>query len=233
MKKVGIIIFIIAVMIGVVFANFFSFGKVTTPGLFSFSFNKGVRGSGNTVIEKRYVEAFQAVDVSGVFQVEVTAQKDFSVEIEADDNLLPLIKTEVREGVLHLLTEKRVKTSNRILVRISAPDLERVNASGASRVSLVDIRNSSLELDTSGASKVTASGETANLVIDVSGASKIDTEDLRSTNAEVDASGASSVVVNVSGLLKANASGASRVGYTGDPANIEEHTSGASKVFRR
>jgi len=233
MKKVGIIIFIIAVTIGILFANFFSFGKVATPGLFNFSFNKGVRGSGTTATENRNVEAFTSVDVSGVFQVEVTAQKDFSVEIEADDNLLPLIKTEVRDGVLHLSTEKRVKTSNRILVRISAPDLERVNASGASRVSVADIRNSSLELDTSGASKVTASGETSNLVVDVSGASKIDTEALRSANAEVDASGASSVVVNVSGLLKAKASGASRIGYTGDPANIEEHTSGASKVFQK
>jgi hypothetical protein len=233
MKKVGIIIFIIAVTIGVLFANFFSFGKITTPSLFNISFNKGVRGSGTTAVENRNVEAFKAVDVSGVFEVEVTAQKDLSVEIEADDNLLPLIKTEVRDGVLHLSTEKRVKPSNRILVRISVPDLERVNASGASRVSVADIRNSSLEIDTSGASKVTASGETGNLVIDVSGASKIDTGALRSANAEVDASGASSVVVNVSGVLKAKASGASRIRYTGDPANIEEDTSGASKISRR
>ena len=45
--------------------------------------------------EKREVSEFKAIDVSGVFKVEITAQKDFDVKVEADDNLLQYIKTEV------------------------------------------------------------------------------------------------------------------------------------------
>src|SRR4028119_1305483 len=99
MKKVGLIIFITALAIGVIFTNILSFGK-NTAEFFDISINSGVSGSGNIVSEKREINDFQAINVGGVFQVEITAQKDFSVEIEADDNVLPLIKTRVSGSVL-------------------------------------------------------------------------------------------------------------------------------------
>src|SRR5438105_3436193 len=86
MKKVGIIIFAGALVLGLVFSNLFTFGKAK-EGLFNFSFFNGVRGSGNTITEKRNLTGFRAVDVGGIFKVEITAQKDFAVEVEADDNL--------------------------------------------------------------------------------------------------------------------------------------------------
>ncbi len=104
MKKIGVLIFLAAAILGVIINGFFSFGQVGQK-FFNISFNKKVKGSGNVVTESRDISDFKGVDVSGVFQVEITAQKDFSVEIEADDNLMPLIKTEVRNGVLHLETE--------------------------------------------------------------------------------------------------------------------------------
>jgi len=232
MKKVGLIIFILALTIGLILANVFSFGK-TTARFFNFSIGGGVSGSGNTASEKRDVADFQAIDVGGVFQVEVTAQKDFDVEIEADDNLLPLIKTEVRGGVLRLETEKRISTGNPIRVRISAPDIQNLEVSGASKVSLTNLSNENLEIDSSGASKITVAGETANLIIDVSGASKIDAENLKTENASIDASGASSVSVYATNELKTDVSGASSVIYQGSPKNFVKKTSGASSVRQK
>lgn len=230
MKKIGIIVFVVAVLVGVIFANFMSFGKMQTAGLFNFSFKRSVKGSGNVAVEKRDVKDFRSLDVSGIIQVEVTVQKDFAVEVEADDNLLQYIRTEVRNGVLELSTKKTFKTSNPIRVRISAPDLEEVEASGATRVSVSGLKNAKFVIDTSGASSITAAGETSELVVDVSGASKIDASELSAGKAAVDSSGASSVTVNAVGELKVDASGASSVKYAGSPQNIEKRTSGASKV---
>ncbi|MBK6724507.1 MAG: DUF2807 domain-containing protein [Acidobacteria bacterium] len=78
------------------------------------------------------------MDASGVFQVEIVAQKDFSVEVEADDNLLEFIKTEVRHGALHLETTRKLSTSNPIRVRISAPDIEAIESSGAANIVVTD-----------------------------------------------------------------------------------------------
>jgi hypothetical protein len=44
--------------------------------------------------EKRELAAFTAIETSGAFEVTVTCQKTASFEIEADDNILPLVESE-------------------------------------------------------------------------------------------------------------------------------------------
>ena len=229
MKKIGIIIFVAALLLSVFVSSFFSFGRLSDC-VFSFSFGSGVKGSGKVATETRDIRGFSGVDVGGVFQVEITAQKDFAIEIEADDNLLSLIKTEVRGGVLRIETEQKISTSNPLKVRISAPNIDSIEASGVSKVSLASLKNDELRVDTSGASKVNVSGETAKLTIEVSGASAIDAENLKAENADVDASGASHVSVFAINELKSGASGASKIIYSGSPKNVEKSSSGAGSI---
>lgn len=230
MKKIGIIIFIVALILGVTFANFFSWGKASAK-FFSFSVNfGGVKGSGNVQTEKRSAADFNAIEVGGIFEVEVVAQKEFSVEVEADDNLLQYIRTEVKGNTLEISTEKSLSPKGPIRIRINAPNIENLDISGVSKVSLTNVKNDSLKVEASGASKIKVDGETGNLQVELSGASRLDAENLKSENADVDGSGASNASVNVSGDLKAHLSGASKVTYTGNPKNLEKSTSGASSV---
>lgn len=233
MRKIGLIVFAFAVLVGLVFANFISWGKASGE-IFSFSLIKigKERGSGRMATESRAVSGFTQIDVSSVFQVEITAQSEFGVEVEADDNLLQFIRTEVRDGKLEISLARSVKTSNPMRVRITAPNIDRIEASGASRVNLSNLRNSELTVDTSGASKISVSGETSRLIVDVSGASNIDAGSLSAATANIDASGASKVDVNVANELTADASGASRITYAGSPS-VSKSTSGASSVSQR
>jgi len=230
MKKVGIIIFASALVIGLVASNLFSFGRI--GGRFAnFSINfGGVRGSGNVAVEKREVSDFNAVDVGGVFQVEAVAGKAFGVEVEADDNLLPHIRTSVRGGTLYIETDGRIKTSNKLRVRVSAPDIDNIDVSGAANVTLSGVKNDSVKVSGSGASNITVSGETSQLNIDISGATKVLADQLKAANAVIEASGASYADVNVSGEINSDLSGASRVEYSGSPANVVTKKSGASRV---
>jgi len=228
MKKLGVVIFGVALVAGLVLSNFFSFGKAK-DGLFSFSFFGGTHGSGNVVTEKRNVSGFKAIDVGGVFKVDVIAQKDFAVEVEADDNLLPLIKTEVSDGVLRIEADKRLSSKN-IRIRVSAPDLEKIEASGVSSVSLAAVKNSSLAVDCSGASKISVEGETAKLNVDASGASHVDAQNLKATDVVASAGGASHVNVNVFGNLNADSTGASTINYSGTPTSVHKSASGASGI---
>jgi uncharacterized protein YfiM (DUF2279 family) len=233
MKKIGIVIFAAALIVGIVLANFFSFGR-TTARLFNFSTNfGGIAGSGNIVTDKRDVSDFRSIEVGGIFKVEVTAQKEFSVEVVADDNLLPIITTEVDGGVLKIGAEKHIKSHGPILIRISAPDIKSIDASGASAVNIADMDNAEFSIESSGASKITASGKTQKLTVDVSGASRIGLEDLSAVDANVDASGASHVDLTANSSLVLDASGASRITYSGDAKNIEKKNSGASSISPR
>src|SRR5262245_40168474 len=93
--------------------------------------NKGVRGSGNRRTEKRTLPAFNAVETTGAYQAEILCQKAASFEIETDDNILPLIKTEVRDGVLYVTSEGRINPSKGVQLRISIPELYSVASRGA------------------------------------------------------------------------------------------------------
>ena len=54
---------------------------------------------------------------------EKSLKKDFSVEVEVDDNLLPFIKTESDGETLRIETTENFSTRSPIRLRISAPDV--------------------------------------------------------------------------------------------------------------
>lgn len=229
MKKLGIIIFIIALIAGIFFGSIFSYGK-SFGNLFSFSIFKTVSGSGNVQTEQRNVGEFKSIDISGAFTVEIVVQKGFAVEVEADDNNLPLVKTEVENGVLKIEREGHFSGHSKVLIRVFAPNIENLEVSGASKVSVNDINNEFLNLDVSGASKIDIRGKTKRLKMDSSGASNIDAKNLKAKNVSVEASGASKIDVFVSNELNADLSGATKLTYSGVPKNVEEKTSGASSI---
>jgi hypothetical protein len=160
-------------------------------------------------------------------------QKDFSVVIEADDNLLQYIKTEVRGDTLKIYTDGKISMQKKASVKISMPEITGLDVSGASTVVVSNVKADALELDASGASNITIDGEAKELVADASGASEIDAEELKVENAAVEASGASSATVSPANELKADASGASSIYYTGEPKNVVPKSSGASSVKKK
>ena len=234
MKKIAVIVFVVCVVAGLCLANFFSAGRVGfgMPNL-SFNFGSGVRGSGNSTTEKRNVPDFDSVEVSGIFQVEIVSGKDLSVEVQADDNIAPLVTTEVQGGTLHIGLEKKVNSHSDLIVRVSVPDIKKIESSGVSKINASGIKNDSFAIDSSGASKITVSGETAKFSVELSGAGKVDGQNLKAVDADVDASGACNVSVNVSGSLRTEASGASHITYTGDPKTVENHQSGVGSITKK
>ena len=85
----------------------------------------------------------------------------------------------------------------------------------------------------SGACAFEVSGSGDDLILDVSGASSVKMYDYLVKGASVDASGASSVKINVSGILKLHATGASSIDYKGAAAIKDMQSSGASSVRHR
>ena len=91
----------------------------------------------------------------------------------------------------------------------------------------------SLVIDASGASNLELTGNVDDLSIEISGASDAKLYNLIAKGAIVHASGASTANVNVSQLLKVQASGASSVNYKGDASVKEMSNFGASSIKHR
>jgi Putative auto-transporter adhesin, head GIN domain len=192
-----------------------------------------VSGSGTSKIDKRSVPAFTSVDISGAYEVEIVAQKGQSVEIEGDDNLLALIKTEVQNGVLEIRNEKSISTKNKLRVRISVQQLDGIETSGASNIVATNVKSDNFKIDSSGASELKVSGEAKALSIESSGAGTINTKDLHAEKVQVSSSGAATAEVYATEELTAHASGGAIIDYYGDPKNVKEDKSGAGTVNKK
>ncbi len=115
---------------------------------------------------------FNSISTEGAFDIEVVCQKPQSLEIEGDDNVLPLVSTEVSNNVLHIKSLRGYSVSEPITLRISVPDLEGISASGAGNIEVSGIKNEKFGIDTNGAPTIRASGETKLSIIDANGAGK-------------------------------------------------------------
>lgn len=194
-------------------------------------FSRGVRGSGVIKTEKRELAPFTSIETSGAFEVDVTCQKAVSVELQGDDNILPLIQTEVSHGVLHVRTT-RGYSSGKVMLRISVPDLEGVKSTGAGKIQIVNLQNEKFEIDSTGAVTVSASGQSKSVKIGSTGAGEIDAHALKAERADVSVTGAASVEVNAREELEVSVAGAGRVVYSGNP-KVNKHIMGAGQVTQR
>lgn len=218
------LVIILAVAIGGVF---------TALAFDGASFLDQITGSGKLVTEKRVATDFHGVEAGGAIELTVTAQQDYSVEVEADDNIIGHVITEVRGGILHIETDVNSINNATIHVTISLPQLDYLDISGAARAMASKIKADKLTLEVSGASKLTAEGTSKQLHGDISGASTLSAENLTAERVEIETSGASRSHVNATESLTADASGASTIYYSGEPKNREVGTSGASSIKRR
>lgn len=192
----------------------------------------GVAGSGNRVKEKRTVASFTSISTEGAYDIEFVAQAPLSLEIEGDDNILPLITTEVSNNVLHIRSKRSISPRKPISLKISAPNLEGVSANGAGRIEVTGLKNENFGLDINGASTIRVSGETKALEIDANGASNIDTHKLRADRARVESNGVSKVEVYAANDLDVTVSGPSRITYHGDP-HVKKTVNGPGSVLKK
>ncbi len=194
-----------------------------------------VEASSNTVTETRKVASFEGIDVSSAISVTVEdGNYNGQISVEAPDNIMNRITTEVKNGVLVMKINGTVNLKNSsIKIKFPHQKLRSFNLSGATNVTVLptqkvekmavdlsgasnlklDVVSNSISVDNSGASSMKISGNVQDLNISVSGASSFVGKELKAANVVVDSSGASSVrYVDENGLkTKVSTSGMSSI----------------------
>lgn len=190
-------------------------------------------GSGRMVSESRPVQGFHTVVVTGGIRAIVTYTSDETLEITAEDNILPLVESAVIDGQLTVgwRSGSGSVSSRGVVCRVGARALSGVIATGGSRIEMDGIDAGDFAIDLAGASSFAGSGSVERLRLDLSGASRADAPGLTARFASATLSGASVARLRVVEALVANASGASLLEFFGDPT-VRADTSGASFVTR-
>lgn len=189
-----------------------------------------VQGSGSLKEETRTLSDFHGLDVDGAFTVTVTGQKEQTVTLSADDNLLPLILTEVIDGTLRISTKKSVCTSQPMTVTISVDTLDHIASSGANSFKIDDLKSPTIKLNLSGTSNMSLSGQASELTAALEGASEIHATELKAEKAFISIGGAGAANVHASKVLHANITGVGNIRYTGHPPEVVRNITGWGDV---
>jgi Putative auto-transporter adhesin, head GIN domain len=193
-----------------------------------------VSGSGQVATETRSVSGFTAIDLAGAGEVTLEQGDAESLTIEADDNVLPRLTSEVSGSTLKL--DKKpgitVNTKNPIRYRVTVQNLTGVGVSGSGSVRAQDMTIQALQVDISGSGTVDFTGSAVEQNIEVSGSGRFEAAELQSEKVTADISGSGQVAVAVSRELRVDISGSGTVTYFGDP-NVQQSISGSGRVIKK
>ena len=217
-------------------------------------FWESVRGNHNVVTKERNTAPFTGIRVSSGVDVYLKQGNDISVNVEADENLHEYIITEVKNGVLNVYVDdvsirdaerKRVNVTMKEIntlrttsagdvigqTPVKADKLE-LSASSAGNIKL-EVTANEIEVNISSSGDITLSGEAGILDASLSSAGDLNANDLKVKDADVSVSSAGDADINVSEKLTARASSAGDINYSGNPKNVDAHSSSAGGIHRR
>ncbi|GHT23577.1 DUF2807 domain-containing protein [Bacteroidia bacterium] len=183
--------------------------------------------------EVRSVSGFTGIDASGVFHVTVNKGDAESLTIEADEAVLPSVRSVVNNGVLHLSIDNRHKLKNikHINASIVMKELKNVQLSGVCRLLVNDgFISESFKLECSGASNCEVNIKASTVDVDMSGASNLKLK-AEVENAKIEGSGTPNIDANLQAEnINLDFSGGTNVKLVGKADNLSIDSAGASKI---
>lgn len=188
-------------------------------------------GAGPTQRDGRQAAAFTRVASGGSIDVDLTVGPAHSIEVEAEENLLPNIKTEVKDGTLHIDVDGSFATSKGIRVIATTPALEAVSVAGSGSVKIDGAAGPQLSLTISGSGEISARGAVDSLSVVVSGSGDLRGFGFAAGSVSATVSGSGDVEVQARDSLSAVVSGSGDIEYRGDPA-VSKTVSGSGSVTR-
>ena len=192
-----------------------------------------VIGSNRIVSQRRPVSNFRVIEVRDAAEVVVRVGPSPSLVITADDNLLPLLRTDIRDGnrlVIESSRSYRTRRSPRITITV--PRLSAFALRGSGDAVIDGVNGSELALALSGSGNVQARGRSGSLSVAINGSGDVDTSGLVAGSAAVAISGSGDAIVRTNGALTGVIRGSGTVHYIGRPTPIAVRVAGSGSVSR-
>ena len=224
----------------------------TTACNFSVNLDQNrVRGSGKIVSEERQVSGFDKVELKGAGELYIEQGTTEALTVEADDNLMEYITTEVNGSTLELGLKPHFSLmfSSKIVYHLKVKDLRSVSIEGSGKVvtsSLVtddlkistagsgkfeldDLQAASLTASTGGSGEFILTGKVDDVKVTIGGSGKFNCPDLETVNTDVNISGSGEVTTWTTGRLDVRISGSGSVRYYGSP-EVNQSIAGSGSV---
>lgn len=204
------------------------------------------KGNGNVVKETRKVMSFDEIKASAGIDVYIFQGDEEKVVVEADENLMDCIVTEVRESTLKCYIDCRLRYASKIKVYVNYKKLNSLDASSGSEISgetllktevlkinvdsgaeiKLAVEAKELFCDVSSGADATIEGTTDYFKGNASSGAEVDGKGLKAKTCDLNASSAGDIKVTVTEKVIADASSGADITYYGNPEI--EHVSSSS-----
>lgn len=193
-----------------------------------------IRGSGKMATEMRDLTGFTSISVNNSTDIDIIIGDKYRVELEAEDNLLEIIETEVVRGELRITTADgySIRSRRGSRLTITMPNLEGIKISGSSDIRAQNINSDELTIEIRGSGDIELSGRAEEVEIEIRGSGDIDARDLLAVSVEIDIRGSGDVEISVEENLWVNISGSGDITYYGDP-RLKKKIRGSGDISQR
>ena len=213
-----------------------------------------LQGSGNVTTESREVSGFTEVALAGSGNLTIRQTGSDSLSIEAEDNIIPKLTSEVANGRLTLGVEPNTNLwpTKPINYELTVKDLNAIQSlgsggiymnsintdvlgitnNGSGEINLANVEANNLRVASGGSGAVKTAGKVGSQVVGILGSGHYQAEDLQSQEAKVDIKGSAEATVNVTERLDARITGSGSIEYVGNPT-ISQQVRGSGELRRR
>ncbi len=213
----------------------------------------GVTGNGKVAEQSRTVSSFDEIKVSRGLNVYINQGESPKVVVTADENLLNLIETKVKNGVLEITASQNIRQAKSKKIFVTVSKISKIGATSGSNVySETILESKNLELTGSAGSniklmlraenlKVSASagsnfkleGTTAYLNAKASAGSNIKAEELTSNKSELKTSSGANIWITAKESFSGKASSGGNIFYYGNPSSLDVEKSSGGNIIKR
>lgn len=160
---------------------------------------KVIKGNGNVITESRDAsQNFSKITARGSVNIFLKQGDTQKVEIEAEDNIMPIVKIEIKNDELTARTEGNMSTKKGVNIHITYKELNTITSSGSTDIFVESLlKSENISLASSGSSDINIENlEAENINLTSSGSSDIKIKHARATSFALDLSGASDVKIS-------------------------------------
>jgi len=133
-----------------------------------------VEGNYNVVTETRQLSSFEGVVNEGDFDVYIIQDGLNEVLIEAESNLIPLIRTSIHGSTLVIDTKDNLRNNYPMKLYVHTDAISEIKLSGSGLIHAEDLVTGDLEADISGSGDIFISGTADKVQSYISGSGSID-----------------------------------------------------------
>ena len=213
----------------------------------------GIDGSGVVTTENRTVTTFTGIDLQCSANVYFMQGDEQSVKVEAEDNIISHITTEVKNDELVVSTDgKDFNTHQQINVYVTVKELCLLELSGSGNMVgkshincdnmtihiggsgdiKADVRSLTMKRKLAGSGSLEISGTATSTDIRIAGSGNVNAKNLQAMTSAVAISGSGQSTINASEILTVSISGSGDVHYIGDPQKLNTSITGSGTVSK-